>query len=343
MSNQVRTKKIQKTSLRDQYFGGSVPTTDALKHYVEKCDDLSILLVDSMSLSNATASAGVIDNYLGRLSQLPPLERDTQDALVARYHDHQDELAGRLVMLSCLRLVVKLAKEHRRRGIDFMELIQEGNVGLTEALHRFDIEKGVRFSSYARYWIKARILGFLLENSTIVRLGTTRDGRKLFYNLGKARRALRKPGHEPTVSEIADFLDVNESSVVAFTKQVDQKPLSTDAKIPGTDLTIGERISDDRPTPESVLTTERAKQRVESAIKDFGASLDDERKRSIWFERTLAADRKTLRELAAEYDVSKERIRQVENQIKQKFAEYIRERLAGDVDEVTSTYLATTG
>lgn len=327
------------TTSREHYFGEDIPSTEALKTYVEHCRDLSTILVDASSLSSATAGAEVIDNYMGRLSQLPPLELDTQDALVRRYHEQGDELAGQLVTLSCLRLVVKIAKEHRRRGIDFMDLIQEGNVGLSEALHRFDVEKGVRFSSYARYWIKARILGYLLENSTIVRLGTTRDGRKLFYNLGKARRALRKPGHEPTSSEIAEFLDVDESSVVAFTQQVDQRPASTDAPINGTELTLGDRLEANQQSAETLLAERRAKSKIEAVLDSFGQSLDDDRKRAIWFERTIADDRKTLRELAAEYDVSKERIRQVENQIKDAFADHVRGVLADDAPSIAEAYV----
>lgn len=325
-------------SYRDQYFGGAVPTTEALEIYLNHFKDLSTLLVDGDRLSSKSASAEVIQDYMGRLSQLPPLDHETQEALLERYYDHGDKVAGQLILLSHLRLVVKIAREHRRRSIDFMELIQEGNVGLTEALHHFDTSRGVLFSTYARYWIKARILGYLIGNSAIVRLGTTRDGRKLFYNLGRARRALRRQGHEPTVAEIAELLQVEESSVVAFTQQVDQPALSTDAFIPGTDVTVAERLVDGGPSPEWIWAERQLKGRVEGAFDDFGAALADERQRTIWFERTLSSDAKTLRQLAMKFDVSTERIRQVENQIKKNFGEFIRERLGDDV-ELASVHL----
>ncbi|MFW6089495.1 MAG: sigma-70 family RNA polymerase sigma factor, partial [Gemmatimonadota bacterium] len=161
-----------------------------------------------------SAETDPLSAYLNRLNHLEPLPSKTQQELAVRYKEHQDQEAAKLLVLTNLRLVVKLAKEYQRRKTDLLELIQQGNLGLSEALTRYDPYRGVKFTSYAQYWIRAMILNYLMNYTHPVRIGGSRAGRKLFYNLKKARRALMQNGHKPTASRVAEYLDVREAEVV---------------------------------------------------------------------------------------------------------------------------------
>ena len=299
----------------------------------ELLGDLSLpMLRDSkMDLS---AQTDPLTAYLARLNYIEPLPADQQQQLAERYINDQDINAARMLILTNLRLVVKLAREYQRRWTNLLDLIQEGNVGLAEAVTRYDPYRGVKFTSYAQYWIRAMILNYLMNHLHPVKIGSSRAGRKLFYNLKKARRALIKEGHaNPTPQLIADYLDVDVKEVVRVAAQLDAPPVFLDAQAPGHEkTTIGELMEADATSPEQAAGASEFAQRLREVIDDFGAQLDNDRERAIWEQRMVAEEPTSLVDLGERWGVSKERIRQVEVQIRNSFKKYLIERMGDEVE-----------
>ena len=143
---------------------------------------------------SSDSSSDPLTLYLSHIRNHPILDADSQQKLAVRYKQHNDLEAAQLLVLTNLRLVVKIAREYKRRWANLLELIQEGNVGLSEAIQRYDPYRHVKFTSYAQYWIRAMILNYLMNHFQPIRIGSTRAGRKLFYNLKKARSQLQREG-----------------------------------------------------------------------------------------------------------------------------------------------------
>ena len=306
---------------------------EALDNVGDLFGDLSLPMLRQSDQVEISADADPLTAYLARLNYIEPLPSDEQQELAERYVEENDLNAGKMLVLTNLRLVVKLAREYKRRWTNLLDLIQEGNVGLAEAITRYDPYRGVKFTSYAQYWIRAMILNYLMNHLHPVKIGSSRAGRKLFYNLKKARRELIKQGREPTPQLVAEYLDVDEDEVVRVSAQLDAPPVYLDAEAPGHDeTTIGELMEAEVVDPESAAAEHDVSEQISSAIKAFGTQLSDERERAIWFERMIAEDDKTLVELGEDWDVSKERIRQVEVQIREKFKEFLLDRLGDDVE-----------
>ncbi len=313
--------------------GGMDMTQRGLAHTKETLGDLSLAL--TMGGGQVPVSADPLSAYLSRLSYIEPLPAEQQQGLAERYVENEDINAGRMLIVTNLRLVVKIAREYQRRWTNLLDLIQEGNVGLAEAVTRYDPYRGVKFTSYAQYWIRAMILNYLMNHLHPVKIGSSRAGRKLFYNLKKARRELIRQGHEnPSPALIAEYLDVDEKEVVRVAAQLDAPPVFMDARAPGYEkATIGELMADDhQDDPEALVGVHQFSTQIGDSIKAFGKQIDDDRERAIWFERMIAEDGKSLVELGDEWGVSKERIRQVEVQIRKKFKRFLIDRLGEEVE-----------
>lgn len=263
--------------------------------------------------------------YMSHLQFCEPLPHDEQRELAIRFKEHDDADAAKLLMLTNLRLVVKIATEYRRRDNDALELIQAGNVGLAEAIDRFDPHRGVHLSSYAQFWIRAMIFNHLIGQAHPVNVGSTRAGRKLFFRLKKTRYELIQRGIDPTPANVADYLDVAVDDVRAIGAQLDMEPLSLDMP-PSADAPspLGEMLESDTAGPERQTAAAEALAIGLEALRDFVDSLDNERERSIFVDRMIADEPKTLRELGAHWDVSKERIRQIELRLRDRLEQHIR-------------------
>ncbi|MFW5967168.1 MAG: sigma-70 family RNA polymerase sigma factor, partial [Persicimonas sp.] len=226
---------------------------DELEGREETDDDqlLDLATANKLSALDVSSDADPVATYMARLQKVEPLSADEQQELARRYVEEDDMEAAKLLILTNLRLVVKLAKEYKRRWADLLDLVQEGNVGLAEAVTRYDPYRGVKFTSYAQYWIRAMILNYLMNFVHPVRIGGSRAGRKLFYNLKKARRELRKRGVEPTARRVAEYLQVDEKEVVRVGTQLDAPPVALDAPAPGyQDTTVGQLMEGDAVAPE---------------------------------------------------------------------------------------------
>lgn len=271
--------------------------------------------------------------YLSHIRNHPILDADNQQKLAIRYKTENDLEAAQLLVLTNLRLVVKIAREYKRRWANLLELIQEGNVGLSEAIQRYDPYRHVKFTSYAQYWIRAMILNYLMNHFQPIRIGSTRAGRKLFYNLKKARAQLQQEGYtNPTPALVAERLGVSEQDVIDVSRQLDAPALSIDQNAPGYEnVTIGELIKDTSANPEQEVAHEEFYEKVHEVMTEFASQLTDPRELALWNRRLMADDPITLAELGVEYHISKERIRQIEARLKDRFKDFISQRIDGDI------------
>jgi RNA polymerase sigma-32 factor len=280
------------------------------------------------------ASSDVLQTYLVETRKHPVLSAEDERALAERYVADGDPLAAQALISANLRLVVKLAFQYHREWSSVLDLIQEGNVGLMEALKRFDPYRGVRFSSYAQYWIRAMILRFLMDNYRIVRLGTTRSGRKLFFQLQKERDRLLEAGYIPSTLRIADNLNVPESEVVLMDQHMSNSARSLHGSVGKDDERMLEEIvsPEEQVGPDDEAAQLEMGQRIQTVLDAFRADLKDSRNRAIWDDRLTSADPLSLSELGRKFDVSKERIRQLESRMRLDLKERLEKRLGDSID-----------
>jgi RNA polymerase sigma-32 factor len=234
-----------------------------------------------------------------------------------------------MLVVSNLRLVVKIAMEYRRAWTNTLDLIQEGNVGLMEAVQRYDPYQGVKLSSYAVYWIRAYILKYILDNMRSVRLGTTRASRKLFFRLNKEKRELERLGYEAEPKLIAERLDVTEDDVIDMEARLSRPDLSFDAPLrndEGDGTTYGDRMAAPGISSEAAVGASQMRDVFLGKVSEFAESLG-ERDLRILNERVLADEPKTLAELGTEFEVSRERVRQLEAKLIKRLRTYMEENL----------------
>jgi RNA polymerase sigma-32 factor len=267
--------------------------------------------------------------YMAELRQYPPIDREQEHELALRWVKERDLEAARRLVVSNLRLVVKIAMEYRRAWVNVLDLIQSGNVGLMEAVQRFDPYQGVKLSSYAAYWIRAYILKYILDNFRIVRLGTTRAQRKLFFRLNKEKRALEREGFEAEPKLLAERLDVTEADVVDMNQRLSEGDLSLNAPAHRDEPTraeFGDFVSSSGPSAEQNVADAELRRVFMEKVREFAKTLEP-RDRKLVDERVLADEPKTLQELGDELGVTRERVRQLEARIVNRLREYLKENL----------------
>jgi RNA polymerase sigma-32 factor len=278
--------------------------------------------------SRAVERADPLARYMAELRHHEPIPRDVEHELAVRWVEEGDMEAARRLVLSNLRLVVKIAMEYRRSWTNVLDLIQEGNVGLMQAVQRFDPYQGVKLSSYAAYWIRAYVLKYLLDNIRMVRLGTTRAQRKLFFRLNKEKRELERLGYEVEPRLIAERLDVSESDVVDMEQRLGQRDLSLEAPVRDEEgsASYGDFLAAGGASAEQQVADLELRSTFQKTIAEFASTLD-ERDRRIVEERILADDPRTLQELGTEWGISRERVRQLEARVVARLREFMKERL----------------
>ncbi|MDC3954691.1 RNA polymerase factor sigma-32 [Polyangium jinanense] len=282
---------------------------------------------------SAISRTDPLQAYLREVQRHPLLTPEEEQKLTRHYAETQDvKTAARLVTAN-LRLVVKLAYEYRRAYKNIMDLIQEGNIGLMQAVKRYDPYRGVKLSSYAAWWIRAYILRFILNNWRLVKLGTTQAQRKLFFNLNKEKARLSAMGIEPTAGEIARRLSVDESEVVDMDRRLSSGEASLDAPVGDSEGRSVSRI-DLMPSyttgPDAAFESHEMDEMVRERLAKFRETLKG--KDVIIFDKRMAAeDPLTLQELGDEFGISRERVRQLEARLTTRLREYLREELGDAV------------
>jgi len=272
--------------------------------------------------------------YMREVQRYPLLTADEEKKLTREFHKTQDpEIARRLVTAN-LRLVIKLAYEYRRAYKNMMDLIQEGNIGLMQAVQRYDPYRGVKLSSYSAWWIRAYMLRFILNNWRLVKLGTTQAQRKLFFNLNKQKAKLTAMGIEPTHKVIADRLGVKEKEVRDMDRRLSSNEASLDAPLGDSEGRSVARIelmpSNQRGTDETVATRE-LNELLNQHLNTFRDRLSG-KDLVIFDKRMVAEDPLTLQKLGDEFGVSRERVRQLEARLAGKLRDFLKAELGDAVE-----------
>ncbi|MFP4314922.1 MAG: sigma-70 family RNA polymerase sigma factor [Desulfovibrionales bacterium] len=272
----------------------------------------------------STLSTDSLRLYLQEINKFPILEPEEEYELATRFRETGDEEAAFRLITSHLRLVVKIAMDFQRRWMkNVLDLIQEGNVGLMKAVQKFDPEKGIKFSYYASFWIKAYILKFIMDNWRMVKIGTTQAQRKLFYNLNKEKQRLQSMGYDPTTTQISESLNVSKSDVIEMGQRLGQQDMSLDATI--TDESGATKL-DFIPALEAGVEEQLAQGEIQEAlqaqIKIILPTLN-EKEKDILTSRLLSDSPLTLREIGEKYGITRERVRQIEARLLQKLREHL--------------------
>lgn len=274
-----------------------------------------------------------LQQYLAEIRQFTPLSAEEEHQLAVLYREQGDQAAAYRLVTANLALVVKIARIYARAYHNVIDLIQEGNIGLIEAVKRFDPYKGNRLPTYASWWIKAYIIKFVLDNFRIVRVGTTNERRRLLFNLRQEKEELRQQGIEPTHELLAERLSVSEEDVRAVEANIESSDLPLDAPV-GEDegfhyvdmLEAAEEQVDER------LARGELQRLFNEKLAEFSRHLN-ERERVILTERLISDTPKTLQEIADQYGVTREAIRLNEKSLVSRIKKYMEEALR-DVTQV---------
>ena len=278
--------------------------------------------------------------YLREVQRHPLLTPEKTHELAAEFVKTQNPAIAAQLVTANLRLVVKIAYEYRRAYKNIMDLVQEGNIGLMQAVKRYDPYRGVKLSSYAAWWIRAYILRFILNNWRLVKLGTTQAQRKLFFNLRKKRAELASMGVDPTNAEIAKSLNVPEADVAEMDVRLAASEKSLDAPVGDAD---GRSIAkvDMMPAAGAGPETQMADEELQSLLKDklaeFRKTLDGKEKDLAIFDlRLVSDDPLTLQDLGDKFGISRERVRQLEQRLLGRLRDYLKREMGDATEALTS-------
>jgi RNA polymerase sigma-32 factor len=275
--------------------------------------------------------------YMREVQRHPLLTREEEHQLAVLYHETGDVDAAKKLVTSNLRLVVKIAYEYKRAYRNMMDLVQEGNIGLMQAVKRFDPHRGVKLSSYSAWWIRAYILRFILNNWRLVKLGTTQAQRKLFFNLNKERARLAAMGIEPTHEEIAKRLEVDPKDVREMDLRLSSGDSSLDVPVGESDGTTSrlDLLKSTADSPEVEVADGQVLSMLKEQLGAFRETLQG--KDLVIFDRRMVAEEPvTLQELGVEFGVSRERVRQLEARISGKLRTFLEGCLGDPIDTESS-------
>ena len=256
-----------------------------------------------------------LESYLGRINQFPLLTAEEEFELASRYRKHSDIEAAHKLITSNLRFVVKVAFEYKSYGTKLLDLIQEGNIGLMMAVKKFDPYKGYRFISYAIWWIRAYIQNFIIKTWSLVKIGTTQAQKKLFYKIGKVRKALEADQeNEKKYELLAHDLDVSKEDIMEMTQRMSSRDLSLDTPFDQDhELTPLELLQESSPSQEEELITKQERTLLEDEVVKAMKRLN-EKEVFVIRNRVMAEAPLTLQEIGDHLSLSRERVRQIESE-----------------------------
>jgi RNA polymerase sigma-32 factor len=276
-----------------------------------------------------------LNRYMQEIRKFPLLEPEEEYMLAKRWVDHQDTEAAHRMVTSHLRLAAKIAMGYRGYGLPQAEVISEANVGLMQAVKRFDPEKGFRLATYAMWWIRASIQEYILRSWSLVKLGTTSAQKKLFFNLRKAKAkvgALEEGDLRPeNVAQIAKDLSVTEAEVIDMNRRLSGSDASLNATVgsDGESATQWQDWLEDEDSDQAEAYEEKDELDTRRALLAQAMSVLNDREKDVLMQRRLAEDPVTLEELSESYGVSRERIRQIEVRAFEKLQAKMRELAKG--------------
>ncbi|OQY18728.1 MAG: RNA polymerase subunit sigma-70 [Desulfobacteraceae bacterium 4572_35.1] len=261
------------------------------------------------------------------ISQFEPLDRETEIELAKRYKRDNDLDAAHRLTCANLRFVVKIANEYRGYGLKLIDLIQEGNIGLMLAIKKFDPARNIRLISYAVWWIRAYIHNYIINSWSLVKIGTTQAQKKLFFKLRQTREAIRQLTGSDDNCAIARDLDVSCQAVEEMSVRLHGRDSSLDVQLAAdSDISYLDNLADERINQEQQLIEFEAQRSQQNLVQQAISKLN-QREQDIINSRLLAENKTTLQELAEKYNVSKERVRQLEKRALEKLKESLEESL----------------
>ena len=271
-------------------------------------------------MSNTSlARADALTRFAATANAQPFLSAEEERSLALAWTRDQDPHAGHQLVLAHMRLVLKIARRYRRQWPNELDLVQQGNIGLMEALYRFDPAKETRFGSYAAFWIRALILRFILDNWSLVRVGGSRAGRRLFFELQRERDALSAQGIEPTNSRVAQRLGVGRDEVDRIAHHLDEGVLALDGPS-GRGGSFQDLLEDDRRSPEAEAARQQLSELALAQLRAFEATLEG-RDLELWRRRLVSEDPCALSEIGDDWGTSKQRVGQIEARLKREIEE----------------------
>lgn len=261
--------------------------------------------------------------YLAEVSKYPVLSREEEFEVSCKVFDSKDRDAAQKLVISNLKLVVKIALEYYNTYLSVLDLIQEGNVGLLHAVKKYNPYKGTRFSTYASFWIRAYMLKYIMDSWSLVKVGTTQGQRKLFYRLNKEKQKLEALGIYPTPKILAASLDVKEEEVEDMEKRLAYTDVSLETPIyDESEDTIMDLMKSDE-NIEEMIGDKEGREILSKKINEFKKTLND-KEVYIFEQRVVAEEPVTLQEIGAKFQISRERVRQIENRVLKKFKEHFK-------------------
>lgn len=283
--------------------------------------------------SKAVVSYDPLAAYLREMRNLPRLSPEEQHQLAIDYYENKNLQSAYKLVKANLWLVVKISREYERLAKSVLDLIQEGNMGLMEAVKNFDPLRGVQLPSYAVWWIRAYIIRYILANWRMVKIGTTQAQRKLFFNLNKEKERLERQGFQATPKLLAEKLDVRESDVTEMEQRLSGSDLSVDAPLgPEDEGTMHGVLASSAPNSDEILAAKEFQETISKAFAEFKKTLNS--KQLVIFEKRMVGEEKpVLQDLAEELGISMERVRQIENQIKEKLRIFLLENYNAQLED----------
>ena len=272
--------------------------------------------------------------YLIEIKRYDLLTREEERELAIRVREKKDDQAAYRLVTSNLRLVVKIAMDfHRYWTKNLLDLIQEGNLGLLQAVRKFDPYRGIKFSYYASFWIKAYILKFIMDNWKLVKIGTTQSQRKLFFNLAKERDKLIAQGFTPEPRLLAERLDVKEEEVVEMTQRLGGWEVSLSSPV-GEDSreAFGAFLPDPKTPIDDQLSDVENRELLIKSLHEFRKTLSG-KEADIFDNRIMAEKPLTLQDLGDKYNISRERIRQLQEKIINQVKKWLKEKIPNFEEE----------
>jgi len=323
-SKKKTTKKTAKKTVKKMKATKKLSQTGPMENPL-------VALSDDVNLP--TVSNPALHRYLQEISQYELLSREETDALAVRFREEEDQDAAYRLVSANLRLVVKVAMDFQKYWMqNFMDLIQEGNVGLVQATKKFDPYRGVKFSYYAAYWIRAYILKFIMDNWRLVKIGTTQAQRKLFFSLNKEKKLLEAQGFKPEVKLLAERLSVKESEVIEMSQRMDSWDVSLESPVRSdSDDEQKSFLPSNGPDIEDIVAGEEMKTSLTDLLTILKEKLNDKEK-MILEKRLLTDEPLTLQTIADCFGISRERVRQIEVNLLKKMKKYLEIEMPDIVD-----------
>jgi RNA polymerase sigma-32 factor len=288
---------------------------------------------DSTVKSAAPVRYSPLDAYFSEIRRFGPLSKEDEHTAAVEYAKTKSADAAYTLVSGSLWLVVKIARDYERVAKNILDLIQEGNIGLMEAVRNFDPYRGVRFPSYAVWWIRAYIIRYIISNWRMVKIGTTQAQRKLFFNLKKESERLEREGIYPSTKLLADRLNVKEGEVIEMSQRLGGSDMSVDAPLKDdNDANLLSVIPSGEESAEDRVAKRQLHDALVSSLSEFESTLSEKECR-IFHGRVLDEDKKTLQELSDELSISKERVRQIENKLREKARAFVAKKLGSEIGD----------